>query len=146
MGRGKEIPRTRRCSEKMKIAHIAIPSFYPEEDTFFYEKILKLKPKAKYTASENVMNYIFNTPSAVEVVIYEKKGITLEVFHLPKEYREKAYKEVFHICIVVRNREKLVKEVERRGYEVKRLKREGKPDLIFIKDKSGNLFEVRENM
>jgi catechol 2,3-dioxygenase-like lactoylglutathione lyase family enzyme len=50
---------------------------------------------------------------------------------------------VNHLCISVENREKLIKEVQDRGYETIIIERK-QPDLVFIKDKSGNIFEIKQ--
>jgi len=48
-----------------------------------------------------------------------------------------------HICLEVTNREKIVTKCEQWHYPVLRTKRDDKPDLLFVQDKAGNLFELK---
>ena len=48
-----------------------------------------------------------------------------------------------HICLSVSKRDKFINAIKENGYECIILKRE-MSDLVFIKDKSGNLFEIKE--
>ncbi|MBC8486375.1 MAG: hypothetical protein H8D45_10090, partial [Bacteroidetes bacterium] len=48
-----------------------------------------------------------------------------------------------HICLAIKDRETLITKAEAQNYECIRRKRDIF-DLIFIKDKSGNIFEIKE--
>ena len=68
----------------------------------------------------------------------QKEEIILEIFVTKKQYKQ-GFR---HICISVKNREELVKKAEQKAYECTRIKREFS-DLVFIRDKSGNIFEIK---
>ena len=69
----------------------------------------------------------------------QKNEVFFEIF-ITTGNRKKAFD---HICISINNREKFINKVMISGYKVIRIERE-LFDLIFIKDKDGNIFEIKE--
>ena len=69
----------------------------------------------------------------------QKEDLVLEVFLLDEPLK----KGFNHICFSVADREGLVKIAGQNDYEIIRIERDYS-DLIFIKDHSGNTFEMKE--
>lgn len=67
-------------------------------------------------------------------------SLLLEIFVTTEQYKQ-GFK---HICILIKNREELIEKTAQNSYKCIRIKRK-KSDLIFIKDKGGNLFEIKES-
>jgi hypothetical protein len=65
--------------------------------------------------------------------------ITLELF-IARQKPEQTYA---HVCISLPRREETLNKAEAGGYTCYRLEREHS-DLIFIFDRSGNSFEIKE--
>jgi len=49
-----------------------------------------------------------------------------------------------HICILVDDREALLKKAINKTYDFTRIEREDF-DLVFVRDKCGNIFEIKED-
>jgi hypothetical protein len=49
-----------------------------------------------------------------------------------------------HVCITVNNREKVIRKAQKNNYPCTIIKRDTS-DAVFIKDKSNNLFEIKQS-
>ncbi len=123
---------------EIKLEHIALSIGDGVEIKDFYENILGMSLKKEFTLSKDLSEKIFNISKETSVFLLEKEGLILELF-LNQEIKTGVYN---HICLKVSDREGFVKKVKQKGYEYIHIKRE-KSDLIFIKDKSGNIFEIK---
>ncbi len=122
----------------MKLEHIAITVGNPEEIDDFYCEILGMNRVRDFTLKRDVALELFGLDEQIEVSFLEKDGIKLEIFVTSSFDQPR----VDHICISVPDRELLVEAAFAKGYEVVRIKRT-EFDLVFLKDRSGNLFEMR---
>jgi len=68
----------------------------------------------------------------------QKDNLVFEIF-VTKGCRKQAFD---HVCISINNRERFINKVIKGRYKVTRVEREFF-DLIFIKDKDGNTFEMK---
>ena len=125
---------------KMKLEHIALSVKNTSEIEAFYKDILGMKEVRNFVLNENLAEKIFGIPQETAVVLLQKEDLVLEIF-LSDEPRVKSFN---HICIAVADREKLMKVVNQNNYEVIRIERDYS-DLVFIKDNSGNTFEIKES-
>jgi len=124
----------------MKLEHIAISISKPEEVKNFYQDILGMTEVKTFTIKESLANDIFGLDEETSVFLLQKDNLLLEVF-----IRQETNRQSFnHICLTVNDRETLFREAKQKDYECIRIERDSY-DLIFIKDKSGNIFEVKEN-
>ena len=122
----------------MKLEHIAINVVDELEIASFYIDVLGMSKLKNFTISKGLSEQIFNIPKEAVVYLMQKEEIILEIFVTKKQYKQ-GFR---HICISVKNREELVKKAEQKAYECTRIKREFS-DLVFIRDKSGNIFEIK---
>jgi catechol 2,3-dioxygenase-like lactoylglutathione lyase family enzyme len=123
----------------MKLEHIAIAVTNPSEIEIFYKGLLGMEEVRSFILNEKLSQKIFSIPKETPVTLLQKDDLVLEIFLLDEPLK-KGYN---HICIAVDEREKLVKAAARKKFEVAKIERE-LSDLIFIKDHSGNIFEVKE--
>lgn len=105
----------------------------------FYIGILGMKKIKNFTLNRDLSKQIFNFDSDIDVFLLKKDDLVLELF-ISKENSKNIYN---HICIEVNNREELYLKAKNNNYECLRINRDYS-DLIFIKDKSYNLFEIKE--
>lgn len=124
----------------MRLEHIALTIKDSKEINDFYCNVLGMNRTRDFILKRDVADVLFGIDSDVEVSFLEKDGITFEVF----TSESLNARPVDHICISVLDREVLVEKAEQKGYAFIRIKRP-EFDLVFIKDKSGNLFELRSN-
>ena len=91
-----------------------------------------------FVLNKNLARDIFGIDKETKAFLLQKNELILEIF-VVSESIEKGFN---HICISDANREELVKIAMQYNYEIIRIEREYN-DLIFIKDNSGNIFEMK---
>ena len=124
----------------MKLEHIAISIFEPEEVKNFYKNILGMREVKVFTLKKSLANDIFGLDKEALGFLLEKDNLSLEIFVKQETNRQS----LNHICLAVNNREILYRKAKQNDYECIRIERETY-DLIFIKDKNGNVFEIKES-
>jgi len=124
----------------MKLEHVALTISDATEVEYFYQNILGLSKIRDFILKENLARKIFGIDKETKVFLLQKNEMLLELFLMPEQYS----RDFKHICISLKNREEFVEKAAQNAYQYIRIKRE-KPDLIFIKDKSGNIFEIIES-
>ena len=122
----------------MKFEHVALSITDYNEIEQFYHDILGMREIKRFTLNKALSINIFGIEKETAVFQLQKDKVLLEIFLTP-EKRDPGYN---HICISTNNREEIVKKATQHSYKCLRLKRENS-DLIFITDKSGNIFEVK---
>jgi len=122
----------------MKLEHIAITIDNSDEIINFYQRILGMEQARNFVLDKTLSTKIFGVNENLPVYLMQRDGLSIEIFI----YKQKL-QSVNHLCISVENRENLIKEVQEKGYETIIIERD-QPDLVFIKDKSGNIFEIKQ--
>lgn len=128
-------------NNKMRLHHIALNIQRKEELTDFYQNILEFQPEYQFDLNKDIATKIFNISEQPRVFLYKKEEIYFELF----VYEGSTLPAFAHLCMQITDRETIVKKCEEAGYPVIRIKRSDKPDLLFIKDKTGNIFELKND-
>ena len=119
--------------------HIGITIKDVSEINNFYQDILGMEILKQFTINSELSNQIFQINKETEVFLMQKDNLILELFihenTVPKQYD--------HICINVHSRSNLIEKINNNNYTCKIVPRKYF-DLVFIKDRSGNIFEVKE--
>jgi len=123
----------------MKLEHIALSVSDLKEIEKFYTNVLGMKQIKNFVLTRALAATIFGIDEEINVFLMQKDKLIFEVF-ITKEYRKHAFD---HICFSIKNREEFINKVLLNEYKVIRIEREFF-DLIFIKDKDGNIFEIKE--
>ena len=123
----------------MKLEHIAITVSEPADIKDFYLDILGMKEVKNFVLNKVLTNKIFGINKVTSVCLLQKDNISLEVFILHGKNKHSFE----HICLTVKDREALVENSLKQNYECIRIERD-LFDLVFIKDRSGNIFEIKE--
>ncbi|MBN1633880.1 MAG: VOC family protein [Ignavibacteria bacterium] len=123
----------------MKLNHIGLNIQRKEEGVDFYQNILGFNLEHQFKLSPFLAEKIFCMGKRDEVFLYKKESLQFELF-INSENTTPGFT---HICIEVKDREKIVKKCENAGYPVTRIPRNDKPDILFIRDKAGNIFELK---
>ncbi|MBT3261611.1 VOC family protein [bacterium] len=124
----------------MLLNHVALNILNQEEFKNFYQNILGMKESKSFILNKNLAKNIFNIAKEIPVLLCQKDELYLELAINPVKNEKQRF---FHLCISVNNREALLKKAKENNYEAIHIKRDS-PDLIFIKDKNGNCFELKE--
>lgn len=119
--------------------HIGITIKDISEVENFYQNILGMKIVKQFTINEDLSNQIFQINKEIEVFLMQKDDLFFELFI----DENPVYKSYDHICINVHSRNNLIKQAENNNYPCVIIPRENF-DLVFVKDKSNNIFEVKE--
>ncbi|MBE0651729.1 MAG: VOC family protein [Bacteroidales bacterium] len=122
----------------MKLHHIGLNISTEEEVDHFYTSILKFWPNRKYEITNVMSREVFQRESEGKVFTVRNADLVLELF-LTGEGHSTGFQ---HVCLEVNDREHVAEKAKAYGYPVIRLKREPN-DMLFIKDKTGNIFELR---
>lgn len=124
----------------MKLNHIGLNIQRKEELVDFYQNILGLYLEHQFDLKPVLATKIFGIGKQSEVFLCKNENIVLELFVYP----ENTTLGFAHICIDVVDREIITKKCEKAGYPIIRIKRDDKPEILFVKDKAGNIFELKK--
>ncbi len=124
----------------MKLNHIGLTIREKDEINLFYLNILGFRFEHHFTIDQPLSEQIFDIPQPVEVFLLKKEEMVLELF----VFAAPALLSYNHLCIQVNDRERISDRCLTARYPVVRIKRDDKPDLLFIKDRSGNIFELKQ--
>ena len=122
----------------MKLQHIGLNIAEVSEINHFYTNILKCWPEKNFELSAALSEEVFQQKRATQVFTVRNADLVLELF-LSKEANACGFQ---HLCVTVCDRDHIAEKAHAYGYPVIRIKREGN-DLLFIKDKAGNTFELK---
>lgn len=124
----------------MEYHHLALSINCENDIQDFYIDVLGMKLIHSFEINKNLSSIMFNIDDSFPVFMMQKNEVKIEIF-LNDYIRTPNFS---HLCVSVSNREDLVEEAKNRGYKTNVIKRE-KGDLIFIYDKSGNPFEIKQS-
>ncbi len=125
----------------MQVNHIGLNISCEGEVSAFYLDILELQANGSFTISRQISQKFFDIPDDTRVFMVKNEQASLELFVYGKPLKT-GYA---HMCIEVEDREETARRCHEKGYPVMRLKRE-KGDLLFVKDKIGNVFELKNKV
>ena len=124
----------------MIINHIALNISDVDEVTDFYQNILGFHLEYQFELSATLSHTIFGIDKSLPAYFCKNKQVAFELFVLP----ERSNKGLAHVCIEMSNRDELITRCQSKEYKVNNISRDNKPNLLFIWDKSGNCFEIKE--
>jgi catechol 2,3-dioxygenase-like lactoylglutathione lyase family enzyme len=122
----------------MKLEHVALTIIDQKEIGQFYKKILGFSELRNFNLQEDLVRQIFGIYKDTTVYQLQYGDVLLELFIMPERFKH-VYN---HICLSIPDPEKIVNRAGKHGYKFIRIRRQHS-DLIFIKDRSGNLFELK---
>jgi len=119
--------------------HIGITINEQSDIQAFYKDLLGMKQVSRFDIHEGLSEKIFDIQSPVQVTHFSSDDLLVELF-----LTDKRQKPVYnHICISVQSRDNIIKKAKSMGFSVTKIERESKDYLLFIKDNSGNMFEIK---
>ncbi|MCD6375049.1 MAG: VOC family protein [Caldisericaceae bacterium] len=125
----------------VKINHFGVLNSTDEEARIFYSQILGLKEEYSFEIADNLAQKIFNLKKCFKVIVFSNDNLKFEVFI--SQETSNLFSPINHICLEVDDRQEFVEKCRKLGVEVVETNRSGRK-LIFVKDFSGNLFEIKE--
>jgi len=124
---------------KTTINHIALQYANKNEAKIFFSDILGLKNIRSFNLTSNFSKEIFGINQPVDIEVYDNEETRFEIFFT--EFKND--KSFTHICIEIENKEKFISLCKKHNlkpyYVIK-----GDKKLLFVKDFSNNLYEIKE--
>ncbi|MBN2283245.1 MAG: VOC family protein [Deltaproteobacteria bacterium] len=121
------------------LEHIGITVNRKKDIEAFYKGVLGLKEIHTFEVAEEESEKLFGIKGGALVTLLARGNFRMEVF-LTRRKQRPAYN---HLCISVRDRESLIAKADALGYSMTKLARQSKESLVFLKDGSGNTFEIK---
>lgn len=126
-------------NQNTAIKHIGLQFKSRESAEIFFTKILDLNYKKSFKLSKELTKKIFDISEEVPVEVFDNDKSYFEIFISQKDLK----KGFEHVCIQIRDKKKLIEDCKRYGIKPIVVKK-GEKELLFIKDFSGNLYEIKE--
>lgn len=125
--------------QKTRLHHCAL--VYPDNThaDIFFTKILNLSKVKSFTLSKDLTIAIFGRAEQISITVYENEYCRFEVFFHPVK-NTSLYE---HVCIEVDDFTTFFDRCRQYGLEPFTVEKEGKK-LVFVRDFSGYLFEIKE--
>ena len=127
----------------MNIEHIAIASNSEEDSDEFFATLLGLKKSRSFIVSTDKMEQFFGVSKEQNVIRYDNANISVEVFITDDD--SKARDLFTHSCLLVDNRDELVRRAREMQFQVIQVPRaDSNSYYLFIKDNFQNIYEIKE--
>jgi len=134
------LKRKRNMDEKTVLNHVALECSDREKAKTFFTTILGIPLTKTFTVSATLSEAIFGIKEHVDVDVYDNEQTRFEVF-ITKTAKPSGYE---HICTEIDDKQTFINRCKTHGIEPMIIQKDGK-DLLFVKDFSGNLFEIKEH-
>jgi len=121
------------------IAHLGLEGEDEHKTDEFYLEVLGMSKKDGFVLSAVLGKSLFGVDKEIEILNYSKEDLFLEVFITGKK-QQNAYT---HLCIEVDDRKAFIENCAKHGIEPTVGLKQGR-EIIFIKDFTGNRFEIKE--
>jgi len=125
--------------KETKTLHVGLQYSDRKQAEIFFTKILNLHLNKTFSLSKELSNEIFKINEKVTVDVYCNKKSYFEIF-ITKIKNKNSFN---HICIEIDNKQVLTERCKKYNIEPLFVKK-GEKTLLFIRDFSDNLFEIKE--
>jgi len=126
-------------AEGTLLNHVALQCNDKEKVETFFTEVLGLPIKKKFTVSRELSEAIFDIDESVDVEVYDNNETRFEIFITQIE-EKRGYG---HVCIEIDNKKEFIDRCKQ--YDIKPMViTKGGKNLLFVRDFSGNLFEIKE--
>lgn len=126
-------------NKEISLNHVGLQCLERKKAEIFFTKVLQIPKIRTFEVSEELSEAIFGIKNSVEIDVYDNGKTKFEVF-ITKKMKDFFYE---HVCLEVDNKKEFIKRCKKYGIEPLLVRKEGK-DLLFIRDFSDNLYEVKE--
>ena len=123
------------------LKHIGLTINNKSDIQFFYRDLLRLEEVRQFDLYQDLSEQLFDISATPSVTLLANDTMTIELF-LSDIKQEPVYN---HVCLAIPDREQIINQARAAGFPVIIVTRESRDDLVFIKDSSGNTFEIVED-
>ena len=121
------------------IVHVGLESDDEIKTDEFYIEVMGMQRKGSFVIPGALCKSIFGIDNEIEAVTYSRENLELEVF-ISSNKEKSTYG---HVCVDVDDRKAFIENCRKHGIEPVSAWKKDK-EIIFIKDFSGNQFEIKE--
>jgi len=125
--------------ERTLLNHVALKCNDEEGAKTFFTDILGIPLIKKFAISGDLSEAIFGIKGNVDILVYDNNETRFEVF-IGQVGKKHGYE---HTCIEVDDKSEFIDRCKKHEIEPISVNKEGR-DILFVRDYSGNLFEVKE--
>ena len=122
------------------LEHIGITINEESDIQTFYKDLLGMKEVSQFELDKDFSEKLFGIYNSASITSLCKDELFFELFLTDKKH-DSIYN---HVCISIHDRNSIINKAASLGFVVVDIKRESKDNLVFIKDNSGNIFEIKE--
>jgi catechol 2,3-dioxygenase-like lactoylglutathione lyase family enzyme len=120
--------------------HVGLHSRTKESADMFFTDILRIPLNRTFDVPARLTEEIFGIKESVKVHVYEHHDTRFEVFISNNLPHQPGYN---HICVDVESKTEFQRRCREYGLQPFVVMK-GEKELMFVKDFSGNLFEIKE--
>ncbi len=125
----------------MNIRHVGLVCSSEQNADRFYGDFLGLKKSEKKLIPSAITKPLFNIDEGLELFDFSGDALQVEVFIHDGEGEEVG--PIAHVCLNVTDPDALLARARAMDVPVLRVPR-GDTEVIFVRDRDGNLFEIKE--
>ncbi|MBL1211877.1 MAG: VOC family protein [Ignavibacteriae bacterium] len=125
----------------IKLNHLALHAASKKNAVKFYNELLEFEIAYEFRVEKELAKKIFNLEVDLNVVMFKKNDISIEVFISPEISDRK--NPINHFCIDLKERAKLINRLKENGIKILEIDR-GDHTTIFVKDYDSNIIEIKE--
>lgn len=122
------------------LRHIGIHIFEEKEVSEFYEQVLGFTKIKTYAFYPDAAIKLFGQSRTIPIFRMQRFEVILELFVCPLPYTPGAS----HVALEYWKAEKIIEKAKTANYPVIEFEKRAGKKGFFIKDKAGNIFEIKE--
>lgn len=122
------------------LRHIGIHIHDINEVENFYADILDFEELNRFHLNSDAAEKVFGRTETIEVIRMKQFGLIIELLVCPNDMQ----KGLSHIALEFWHAGEAASKAKEKGYEVIEFPKENNRTARYIKDKAGNVFEIKE--
>ncbi len=124
---------------KTLLNHVALQYSDKEKAEIFFTDVLGIPKTRSFTLSDQLSEKIFGINKSLDVDVFDNGKVRFEIF-FTDQINESSFS---HICIEIENKQMFIDSCKQNGLYTYLVKKDQK-ELLFVRDFSNNLYEVKE--
>jgi len=124
---------------KTSVNHIALQYSDRKKAEIFFTDILGIPKIRSFTLSDQLSEKVFGIEKTIDVDVFDNESVRFEIFITDQKNKPS----FVHTCIEIDNKEEFISSCKKNGLDPYIIPK-GEKELLFVKDFSDNLYEVKE--
>ena len=124
---------------KTTLNHIALQYTNRKEAEMFFTDILEIPKTRSFALSAQLSKKVFGMEKKVDVDVFDNGNVRFEIFITDHKNKPS----FSHTCIEIDNKEEFINRCKKNGLEPYIIPK-GEKELLFVRDFSDNLYEVKQ--